>query len=383
MHMRGPGQKFMIRKILQTLAPIATLIALVFATSAIEHARKGSATFLKPENLINIVQQSAAVGILALGMTLVIILGGIDLSVGSLTALAGGIGIWVMNTIIGATDLLAQLKDAQDNDLPIPISAFRAALAHGAIHLHIDGSEWFGAILGILTMLLVGLIAGWINGVLISRGKIAPFITTLGGLAAYRSLALAIADGGSFESQSQRILPAIGAGIAIPHVNISPGVPLVLPYSVIILFALAAMLGVLLNRTRYGRYVIAIGCNERAARYSAIDVRRIKLLTYVLSGLLTGIAALTLASRNASIASSSTGTLFELDAIAAVVIGGTRMQGGSGSIFGTLIGVAILGVIGSMLNFLDVSPYLQGLVKGIIIIAAVLLQRVGRSKEEA
>jgi ribose transport system permease protein len=373
----------MIRKILQTLAPIATLIALVFATSAIEHARKGSATFLKPENLINIVQQSAAVGILALGMTLVIILGGIDLSVGSLTALAGGIGIWVMNTIIGATDLLAQLKDAQDNDLPIPISAFRAALAHGAIHLHIDGSEWFGAILGILTMLLVGLIAGWINGVLISRGKIAPFITTLGGLAAYRSLALAIADGGSFESQSQRILPAIGAGIAIPHVNISPGVPLVLPYSVIILFALAAMLGVLLNRTRYGRYVIAIGCNERAARYSAIDVRRIKLLTYVLSGLLTGIAALTLASRNASIASSSTGTLFELDAIAAVVIGGTRMQGGSGSIFGTLIGVAILGVIGSMLNFLDVSPYLQGLVKGIIIIAAVLLQRVGRSKEEA
>ena len=383
MYMRGSGPRFMIRRIIQAIAPLVTLIALVFATSAVEHARKGSGTFLKPENLINILQQSAAVGILALGMTLVIILGGIDLSVGSLTALAGGIGVWVMNTVIGAADLLAQMKDAQDNDLPMPVSAFRAALAHGAIHLHIDGSEWTGALLGIATMLAVGLVAGWINGVLISRGKIAPFITTLGGLAAYRSLALAIADGGSFESQSQMVLPALGGGLAIPGVQIGPGLPLTVPYSVIIMFLLAGVLGVLLNRTRYGRYVIAIGCNERAARYSAIDVRRIKLLTYVLSGLLCGIAALTLASRNGSIASSSTGTLFELDAIAAVVIGGTRMQGGSGSIVGTLVGVAILGVIGSMLNFLDVSPYLQGLVKGIIIVAAVLLQRVGRSKEEA
>jgi ribose transport system permease protein len=158
--------------------------------------------------------------------------------------------------------------------------------------------------------------------------------------------------------------------------------PLTVPYSVIALLFLAALFGILLNRTRYGRYVIAIGCSERAARYSAIDVRQIKLITYTLAGLLCGVAALALASRNGSIASSSTGTLFELDAIAAVVIGGTRMQGGSGTILGTLIGVAILGVIGSMLNFLDVSPYLQGLVKGLIIVAAVLLQRVGRVKEE-
>ena len=139
----------------------------------------------------------------------------------------------------------------------------------------------------------------------------------------------------------------------------------------------------MLNRTRYGRYLIAIGCNERAARYSAINVARVKILTYTLSGLLCGIAALSIAARNGSIASSSTGTLYELDAIAAVVIGGTRMRGGSGSILGTLIGVAVLGVIGNMLNFLDVSPYLQGLVKGLIIVAAVLLQRVGRAKEDA
>jgi ribose transport system permease protein len=374
--------RYWIRRFAEAVAPFATLIALVAATAAVEHSRKGSGTFLKPENLINILQQSAAVGILAMGMTLVIILGGIDLSVGSLTALAGGIGIWVMNTVVGANDLLAQMKDAQDNDLPMPVSAFRAALAHGVIHLHLDGSEWFGVLVGIGTMLVVGVVAGWINGVLISRGKIAPFIATLGGLAAYRSLALAIADGGSFESQSQRILPALGGGMGIPWVEIRPGFPLVVPYSVIVLLLLAMVLGVVLNRTRYGRYVIAIGCNERAARYSAIDVRGIKLLTYMLSGLLCGIAAMTLASRNGSIASSSTGTLFELDAIAAVVIGGTRMQGGSGSILGTLVGVAILGVIGSMLNFLDVSPYLQGLVKGIIIVSAVLLQRVGRGKEE-
>jgi ribose transport system permease protein len=375
-------QGFPIRRFIQAVAPFVTLIVLLFATAGVEHLRKGSGTFLKPENLVNILQQSAAVGILALGMTLVIILGGIDLSVGSLTALAGGVGIWVMNTFIGASDLLAQIKDAQDNDLPIPVSAFRAALAHGAIHLHVDGVEWFGVLLGIGMMLLVGAAAGWLNGMLISRGKLAPFIATLAGLAAYRSLALAIADGGSFESQSQSILPALGGGIAIHGVEIRPGLPLVVPYSVIALLLLAAFFGILLNRTRYGRYVIAIGCNERAARYSAIDVRRIKLITYTLAGLLCGVAALVLTSRNGSIASSSTGTLFELDAIAAVVIGGTRMQGGSGTIMGTLVGVAILGVIGSMLNFLDVSPYLQGLVKGIIIVAAVLLQRVGRVKEE-
>jgi ribose transport system permease protein len=123
-----------------------------------------------------------------------------------------------------------------------------------------------------------------------------------------------------------------------------------------------------------------MGASEPAARFSGINIQKIKLLTYVLIGLLTGISALLIASRTNSISTSSTGQLYELDAIAAVVVGGTRMTGGSGTIFGTVIGVLILGVIGNMLNFLDVSIYLQGLVKGGIIVAAALVQQIGRRK---
>ncbi|MBV8781838.1 MAG: ABC transporter permease, partial [Phycisphaerae bacterium] len=358
------------------------LFLLILITALAEHVCKNANTFLSTENFINILWQWSDVGILAIGMTLVIILGGIDLTVGSLTALAGGIGIWVMNTIIGAHDVLQQISDARDIGMPSPFSDFRSELAHLVIQLHLDGSEFWGVSLGVFAMLGIAAAAGALNGLLIARGKIAPFITTLGGFAAYRSLALAMVDGGSFNSQSTRILPALGGGIPIPGIMIAPNMPLRLPYSVIALFVIAGLAGVILNRTRYGRYVIAIGCNERAARYSAIDVSTIKIITYTLSGLLCGIAGLMIVSRNGSIASSSTGSLYELDAIAAVVIGGTRMRGGSGSILGTLLGVMILGVIASMLNFLDVSPYLQGLVKGVIIIAAVLVQRVGGKRTE-
>jgi len=135
---------------------------------------------------------------------------------------------------------------------------------------------------------------------------------------------------------------------------------------------------VVLNRSRLGRYIVAIGSNERSAVYSAIQVARVKILTYAILGFCTGVAALLAASRLASVSSSSSGTLYELDVIASVVIGGTRMRGGSGTIVGTVIGVLILGVIQNMLNLLQVSVYLQGLVKGVIIICAVLLQRSDR-----
>ena len=151
-------------------------------------------------------------------------------------------------------------------------------------------------------------------------------------------------------------------------------------WPVLVFVVLAVAAHVALNRTRYGRYVYAIGCNERAAVYSAIAVDRIKMATYALVGLLTGVAALMNASRMNSVSSGQTGAMWELDAIAAVVIGGTRMTGGAGQVWGTIVGLLILGVIGNMLNLLQVSPYLQGLVKGFIIVAAVLLQR-GRRPE--
>jgi ribose transport system permease protein len=284
-----------------------------------------------------------------MGMTLVITLGGIDLSVGSLVAFLGGVGILLLN----------------------------ALLARGTV-------EWVAVLASFAAIIAGGTVAGMINGVLVSKGRLAPFIATLGGLAAYRSLSMALVAGGEYRSEGTGLFGAIGAGgIAIPGSNIAPNapspVPLLFPWPVLIFAVVAVMAWIILNWTRLGRYIIAIGSNERSAIYSAIDVDRIKILTYSLLGLCTGIAALLVASRLSSISSSSSGTLYELDVIAAVVIGGTRMRGGAGTIVGTVIGVLILGVIQNMLNLLQVSVYLQGLVKGLVIIGAVLLQRTERA----
>jgi ribose transport system permease protein len=329
--------------------PALALASLLLFTVVFELSTKGESILIKPENLLNILRQVSFVGIIAMGMTLVITLGGIDLSVGSLVALLGGIGILLMNVLLdrGVSELLA------------------VAAAFTLI-------------------LLAGTGAGALNGMLIAKGKLAPFIATLGGLAAYRSIAMALVQGGEFRSASASLFAAPGAGgIPIPGTNIAPraaqAVPLLLPWPVIIFVIVAAGAWLVLNRTRLGRYIVAIGSNERAAIYSAIQVDRVKLITYSLLGFCTGIGALLSASRLASVSSSSSGTLYELDVIAAVVIGGTRMRGGSGTVAGTVIGVLILGVIQNMLNLLQVSVYLQGLVKGLVIVCAVLLQRAEKN----
>jgi ribose transport system permease protein len=325
--------------------PAAALAALITFTIVYEIATKGESILIRPENLLNILRQVSFVGIIAMGMTLVITLGGIDLSVGSLVAFLGGIGILLMNS----------LMTRQTGEGKSVAAAFVA-------------------------IVLGGIAAGLLNGLLVSKGKLAPFIATLGGLAAYRSLAMALVEGGEYRSQSTELFSMLGAGgIPIPGTNMAPRapvpVPLLLPWPVLIFAVVAVIAWIVLNRTRLGRYIIAIGSNERSAIYSAVKVDRVKILTYAILGLCTGIAALLVASRLSSVSSSSSGTLYELDVIAAVVIGGTRMRGGSGTIAGTVIGVLILGVIQNMLNLLQVSVYLQGLVKGLVIVGAVLLQR--------
>jgi ribose transport system permease protein len=325
--------------------PAAALATLLAFTISFEFATKGESILIKPENVLNILRQVSFVGIIAMGMTLVITLGGIDLSVGSLVALLGGVGILAMNALLG------------------------------------DGNtELFSVAVAFALILIAGTAAGTLNGLLIAKGSLAPFIATLGGLAAYRSIAMALVQGGEYRSASDSLFVIPGAGgIPIPGTNIAPraiqAVPLLLPWPVVVFAIVAGAAWLVLNRTRLGRYIVAIGSNERAAIYSAIRVDRVKLITYSLLGFCTGIAALLSASRLASVSSSSSGTLYELDVIAAVVIGGTRMRGGSGTIIGTVIGVLILGVIQNMLNLLQVSVYLQGLVKGLIIVGAVLLQR--------
>jgi ribose transport system permease protein len=292
----------------------------------------------------------------------------------------------MMNTALGAEKLVAEYQAAvaavaaQTPMVQFPCSWPEYFLAKTFRAVGLAGSEPGAVAVAFLAIVLAGTLAGLLTGLLVAKGKLAPFIATLGGLAAYRSLALAMADGGEFRSASAGLFKAIGTGgIPIPGTNVAPKaltpVPLLIPWPVLVFIVLAILAHILLTRTRFGRYVVAVGCNERAAVYSAINVDRIKMLTYVLIGFLTGIAALLVSSRMNSVSSSGAGLSYELDVIAAVVVGGTRMSGGKGTIVGTVIGVLILGVVSNMLGMLQVSTYLQGLVKGVIIIAAVLVQR--------
>jgi ribose transport system permease protein len=304
-------------------------------------------TFLRWQNLVNIANEQSSVGILAVGMTAVIILGGIDLSVGSLMALSGGLGVLTLNYV-------------------------------GENH-----SDFEAVVAAIAVTLAVGTAAGFINGMLIAKGRLAPFIATLGALVAFRSAAGWIANGGQFFSHSSDLFTKLGQGIPMPGTNISRSIrhkiPFEFPYAILVWLVVAIIGAIVINRTRLGRYIIAVGNNERAARYSAIAVDRVKIITYSLLGLLVGIAAVMEAARYTSVNSASTGSLKELDAIAAAVIGGTRMEGGSGSIAGAVIGALLLGVIRNIIVMLGINSQAQGLVMGLIIIAAALAQRGKRA----
>jgi ribose transport system permease protein len=315
--------------------------------------------FLNPENIRALLNSNAPVGILAVGMTLVIISAGIDLSVGSMVVLSAAVGLTAVNWLIGK-----------------------------------EWGEASAVWLGVGTTLLVGLAAGSLNGALVVFGRIAPFIATLGGLAAYRSMALAIAEAGEIRSQSDALFRKFGReGIPlaweVPGVEgaestfrgllNSGGKPLTLPYSIIVFFVVAIIAQWFLSRSRFGRHLIAVGANETAARYAGISVEWVRFRVYAVMGLLAGLAGFLQASRMNSVSTSGLGVAAELDAIAAVVIGGTSLRGGFGRVWGTVLGVLILGMITNMLTISGVSPYWQGAVKGAVIVLAVLVQRGSRA----
>ena len=303
----------------------ASLIALIVLTILSSFM---SPYFLKVQNLVNIVRQVSYTGIIGLGMTFVIISAGIDLSVGSVLAFTGALVILAMNAL-----------------LPIVRSE---ALALG---------------LGVLVGVVVGACAGAFNGLMITRGRIAPFIVTLGTMAIFRSLTLYIGDAGEIQSHNA-LYGAFGMGSVL-------GVPI----PVIVFLGIALVRRLVLNSTRYGRYLCAVGSNQRVALFSAIDVDRIRFYAYTLTGALVGVSAVLLGSRFNAVSTSNMGLAFELDAIAAVIIGGTAMSGGRGTVWGTVWGALILGIINNMMNMVGVSPYLQGTVKGLVIIVAVYVQR--------
>jgi ribose transport system permease protein len=301
----------------------AALVALVILTVISSFL---SPFFLQWQNLLNILRQVSYTGIIALGMTFVIVSGGIDLSVGSMAAFVGSLGILALN-----------------------------ALA--------DGSQGLAVAAAVGVAVGSGLVCGLANGLLITKGRIAPFIVTLGTMAIFRSISLYMKDAGEFRSSSS-LFGSLGSS--------APGR---IPVPVIVMIALAAVLAFVFRRTRYGRYVRAVGSNARVARYSAIDVDRTRLIAYTLTGLMVGISAVLISMRFNSVGTSTMGVNYELDAIAAVIIGGTSMAGGRGTIWGTIIGAITLGVINNMLNMVGISPYLQGTVKGLVIIGAVFIQR--------
>ncbi len=316
-----------------------------------------SPDFRKPENPLNILNNNAYVGIVAVGMTYVMILGGIDLSVGSMVALLGGAGIMAMTALAPTTPAVA---DAASGSASAATSGEGLAMLTG------------GAI-----MVAGGLVLGLINGGVIVLGRVAPFIATLGTMAIFRSLVLAWSDAG--EIRVPATLPSFRTlgtgGVELFGLQSSRGRPLMVTYPTLVFLGLAIVAQIALWKSVLGRRIFAVGDNPIAARYAGVSLRATTLAAYAFAGLCCGIAALLASSRLNSISSAQAGKDYELDAIAAVVIGGTSMRGGRGAVLGTLIGVLILGVISNALNLLNVSPHLQGAAKGAIVIAAVLLQR--------
>ena len=284
-------------------------------------------------NWLNILRNNAPVGIIALGMTFVIISGGIDLSVGS-TLVA--VGAMVMMVVDGsATGLLSGMGITG-------VPAYIIAIAVGLV---------FGALLG------------WLNGVLIAHGKLPPFIATLGTMQIFRSVT---------QHLTQHANPSVPKGF-LQIANLKIGSFYIMP--ILYWLAIAAVLYVVSKRTTFGRHVFAVGSNIRTARLSGINVNKVKRRIYMLTGMLVAIAAIIKVSRIGSMDYASAGSGYEMDAIAAVIVGGTSMSGGKGSIVGTVLGMLIIGVMNNLLTLFGVPPFLREACKGVIVIVAVLLQK--------
>jgi ribose transport system permease protein len=307
--------------------PVVALILLCIAGGLL------NPDFATVENLMNVLTRTAFIGIIAVGMTFVIVSGGIDLSVGSMAALIAGAMIMLMN---------AAAASAQPLD---PVAT---------------------VLLGCALALLMGGVLGGAHGLLVTRGRIEPFIATLGTLGIFRATLTYLSDGGALTLDS-----TVSDVYSPVYYQSVLGVPI--PVLVFLLVAIGG--AVILNRTAFGQHVQAIGSNEQVANYAAIRVDRIKVLTYLLLGVCVAIATILYVPRLGS-ATPTTGILWELEAIAAVVVGGTSLKGGSGRIIGTVIGAILLSVIGNIVNLTSIiSVHLNAAVQGVVIITVAYMQR--------
>ncbi|MCM3653934.1 ribose ABC transporter permease RbsC [Metabacillus litoralis] len=305
----------MMNAITQKLGPLLGLIILVVIVSIL------NPSFLEPLNILNLLRQVAINALIAFGMTFVILTGGIDLSVGAILALS-------------------------------------SALTAGMMVSGVD------PILAIIIGCILGGLMGTVNGLFITKGKMAPFIATLATMTIFRGLTLVYTGGN----------PITGLGDSYLFQLFGRGYFLGIPVPAITMILAFVFLFIILHKTPFGRKTYAIGGNEKAALISGIKVPKVKIMIYSLSGMLAALAGAILTSRLNS-AQPTAGTSYELDAIAAVVLGGTSLSGGKGRIFGTLIGALIIGTLNNGLNLLGVSSFYQMVVKGIVILIAVLLDR--------
>ena len=310
---------------LHGLGPVVGLVALCMAGFLLNH------DFATIDNAMNVLTRTSFIGIIAVGMCFVIVSGGIDLSVGSMAALIAGGVILLMNAL-------------------------------GAHHV----APGVAVVAGAGFAVLLGAVFGLAHGLLITRGRIEPFIVTLGTLGIFRATLTWLSDGGAITLDND---------LADAYAPVFYGAFLGVPVPVWVFLLVAVIGAAILNRTAYGRYVQAVGSNEQVARYAAVDVDFTKLITYVLLGACVGIATLLYVPRLGS-ASPGTGLLWELEAIASVIVGGTALKGGSGSIVGTVVGAILLSVIGNILNLTSIiSVYLNAAVQGGVIIVVAFMQR--------
>jgi len=302
---------------------VLILLAMLVAFSLLSEG------FFTARNIFNIIRQISFMGLIAIGVTMVILTGGIDLGSGSVLALAA-----VLATSLAQLPESATLKYA---GLSVPIGV------------------------PVLVALLIGALTGWVNGALIARFRIPPFIATLGMMTVARGFALIYSN----KPLSQ----------LTPEYNfIGQGAIAGVPFPVIILLVVAVLTHIMLNNTRFGRYIYALGGNEQAARISGVNIDRVKIGVYTLAGLLSGLAGLVVSSRVGS-GQPGQGVGIELDAIAAAVIGGTSLSGGIGTIWGTIVGALIIGVLDNGLILLNVDQYWITIVKGTIIVVAVIIDQ--------
>ena len=303
---------------LQKLGPLIALVimSVVLATLSVD--------FITVGNLLNVLRQVSINALIAFGMTFVILLGGIDLSVGSVLALCGA--------------LMAGMMGGGMN----PVAAVVVALAAGAA-------------------------MGFVNGLVVTKGKVAPFIATLGTMTLYRGCTMVYTNGSPMTGLHGDFIHMLGSGYVFG----------IVPIPVVVTLIVFGALWFVLTKTVFGRHVYAVGGNREASKISGVKVDHVQLWVYSLSGLMAALAGAILTSRLNS-AQPTAGAGYELDAIAAVVIGGTSLAGGRGWLIGTLIGAVLLGVLNNGLNLLGVSSFYQQVIKGTIILLAVLMDRAGK-----